>query len=104
MPIKDGTEFKEKLMQLKGEDPKGENALIIADMIEFYDGVESASAEKDTKISTLTEDNESIRRANMELFKRIGFKEEPETKQPEPKEEKKVWDFSEFINAKGGLK
>lgn len=102
MPIKDGAEFKEKLMQLKGEDPKGENALLIADLVEFYDGVETSSKEKDTKISTLTEDNESIRKANMELFKRIGFKEEPEIKQPEPKKE--VRGFSDFIDAKGGLK
>lgn len=105
MPIKDGVEFKEKLMQLKGEDPKGENALIIAEMIEYYDGVESASTEKDSKISTLIEDNECMRKANMELFLKVGGKKEPSITDPEPEKKKEeVREFSDFINAKGGLK
>lgn len=50
---------------------------------------------------TLTNDNESLREANMKLFKMVGVKSEPDDPKEPPKEKRK---FEDLFNDKGGIK
>jgi hypothetical protein len=95
------TEFTERLQAIGTEPDEAQRRELIAQLIEEggndYDDHAAAVAARDQALA----DNEELRAANMNLFKRIGHHNEPDVGDPEPKEKRK---FSQLFNEKGGLK
>lgn len=53
--------------------------------------------------TSLTEDNESLRSANMKLFLRVGGRTQEDVRHDEHNEEPKKLKFEDLFNEKGGL-
>lgn len=69
------------------------------DVSEVFDNAENLSR----AVDTLTESNESLREANMQLFQRIGSKKDSEDTPPTPPEQPKR-EYKNLFNDKGELK
>lgn len=98
----DKAQFTERLQAIGTEEDEAQRRELIAQLIEEggndYDDHAAAVAARDQ----LQQDNEDLRAANMNLFKRIGVREEPEDPQdPKPTPKRK---FEDLFNDKGGIK
>lgn len=95
------TEFTERLQAIGTEPDEAQRRELIAQLIEEggndYDDHAAAVAARDQALA----DNEELRAANMNLFKRIGHHQDPDVGDPEPKEKRK---FENLFNDKGGIK
>ena len=96
------TEFTERLQAI-GEEPdevqrRGLIAQLIDDGGADYDDHAAAVAARDQAL----QDNEDLRAANMQLFKRVGQKKDPDVDPDKHPPEKRK--FENLFNDKGGLK
>ena len=96
------TEFTERLQQIGTCEDETQRREMIAQLIEDggndYDDHAAAVAARDQAQA----DNESLREANMKLFKRIGDHNNPDVDpDPKPAEKRK---FENLFNDKGGIK
>lgn len=68
-------------------------------LTEDYDSLENVTNERDT----LLNDNEDLRKANMQLFLKVGQADSPDDI-PHEKEEPKKRNFEDLFDEKGGVK
>ena len=66
----------------------------------IFDNVEELT----TRNTSLNEDNESLRSANMKLFLRLGGRTQEDVRKDEHNQEPEKLKFEDLFNEKGGLK
>lgn len=73
---------------------------LLADLQNESSSIFDRNSELEASNNKLTEDNESLRSANMKLFLQIG---DHHTPTPEPEEQKSKREFKDLFNEKGML-
>ena len=97
-------EFQNKLREIGTCEDEAQRREMLTTLGEETSPVFDNVDELTTRNSTLTEDNEALRSANMKLFLRVGGRTQEDVRKDEHNQEPEKLKFEDLFNEKGGLK
>lgn len=97
------TDFLSKIQEIGTCEDDSQRRTMLTDLSDSVSEVFDNAETLERANATLTESNESLREANMQLFQRIGSKKQSEDTPPTPPEKPKR-EYKNLFNDKGELK